>query len=181
MSRIGKKLIPIPKGVEVLVQENKVVVKGPKGPKEGLFENISEQIGLKIEDGQVLVTRSDDQPKTRSLHGLTRVLIANMVHGVSIGFTRKLDIEGVGYRAEVQGRELILNVGYSHPVHYTLPDGVEAAVEKNQITLSSIDKALLGQTAAKVREFRPPEPYKGKGIKYAEETVRRKVGKASVA
>lgn len=178
MSRIGKLPISIPEKVDVKIVDSKVDVKGPKGSLNFLMPA---KISAKVESGAVLVLRKDDESDSRSLHGLCRSRISNMISGVSVGFTRDLDINGVGYRAEVKGKELHLALGYSHPVIYALPAGITAEVDakRTKITLSGIDKQLLGNTAAKVRSFRPPEPYRGKGIKYAEETIRRKEGKSA--
>lgn len=178
MSRIGKMPISIPEKVEVKIAGASVKVKGPKGALE--FD-MPGKIAAKVEDGQIVLTRGDEDSESRSLHGLCRSRVANMVKGVSVGFTRDLDINGVGYRAEVKGKELHMALGFSHPVIYPLPEGINAEVDgkKTKITLSGIDKQLLGNTAAKVRGFRPPEPYKGKGIKYSEEIIRRKEGKSA--
>ena len=178
MSRIGKMPINIPAGVTVTIDGNKVEVKGPKGALQR--EKVAD-IDVKVEDGQVFVTRPSDDPKYRSLHGLTRTLISNMVIGVTTGFEKKLELVGVGYRAAKQGKLLVLNVGYSNPVE--IDPGSEINVEvpaPNKITISGIDKEKVGAFAANVREVRPPEPYKGKGIKYQEEVVRRKAGKAGI-
>ncbi|MDX9752795.1 MAG: 50S ribosomal protein L6 [bacterium] len=178
MSRVGRKPIDIPASVNVTLQGQTVKVKGDKGQMEWTYPS---PITVKIEDNQVIVERPDDTYPIRALHGTVRALINNMVTGVSQGFQRKLQINGVGYRAAVQGNFLNLELGYSHPINYELPQGISAAVEKNvEITLSGIDRQLLGEVAAKVRSFRPPEPYKGKGVKYAEEIIRRKVGKKNV-
>jgi large subunit ribosomal protein L6 len=179
MSRIGKKPIPVPQGVKIAVEDNTVKVEGPKGR---LSQSIPSGLSVKM-DGQVLtVDRSSDHRTVRALHGLTRSLLANMVHGVKDGFERKLDIVGIGYRAQLQGKNLQLALGYSHPVIFPIPDGVQAEVERQvSITLKGADKALLGQLAAKLRALRKPDPYKGKGIKYAEEHIRRKVGKKAGA
>lgn len=174
MSRIGKKPIPIPKDVKVDVKEDAIVVKGPRGV---LQRKIHPEISIQTEDDQLLVSASDSSKKGKSLRGLYRALIANMVTGVSQGFERALEIVGVGYRAEISGRKAIFHLGYSHPVQFELPEGIDAKIDRTRITLSGADKELLGKTAAKIRSFRKPEPYKGKGIKYAEETVRRKAGK----
>jgi large subunit ribosomal protein L6 len=176
MSRIGKKPVSIPKGVTVSVAGDKISVKGPKGALEVTRNHY---IDVSVEGDTVVCTRNGDTPEQRAAHGLMRALIGNMVHGVTAGFERKLEINGVGYRAEVKGKTLELLLGYSHPIQFPLPAGITAAVEKNVLTLAGIDKQLLGLTAAKVRSFRPPEPYKGKGIKYVEETILRKVGKAA--
>ena len=175
MSRVGKRPIPIPKGVDVKHENNLVTVKGPKGVLE---RSIPPEIRIKVEKDKVSVTIDDGSIRARSLHGLFRVLIANMVTGVTKGFEKTLEIVGVGYRAELNGRTAVFNVGYSHPVNFPLPEGIDARIERTRITISGIDKELLGQTAAKIRSIRSPEPYKGKGIKYADETIRRKAGKA---
>jgi large subunit ribosomal protein L6 len=176
MSRVGKKPIPIPNGVTVSVADDLITVKGPKGQ---LQMDIHPAVKIAIEGSEVLCSRSDESRTSRAAHGLVRANAANMVRGVSEGFQRKLEINGVGYRAEVSGKKLTLQLGYSHPIEFPLPDGISAGVEKNVLTLNGIDKQALGLCAAKVRAFRPPEPYKGKGIKYAEETILRKVGKAA--
>ncbi|MBD3265051.1 50S ribosomal protein L6 [bacterium] len=178
MSRIGRKPIDLPKDVEVKINGRNVSVKGSKGQLEWQYPD---PITVKQEENQLLIERPDDMKENRALHGTVRAVINNMVVGVSSGFERKLEINGVGYRAAVQGNTLNLELGYSHPINYELPQGISAAVEKNvNITLSGIDKQLLGEVAAKVRSFRPPEPYKGKGVKYVEEHIRRKVGKKNV-
>jgi large subunit ribosomal protein L6 len=176
MSRVGKNPIPIPKGVTVTVSGDVITVKGPKGQ---LQMEVHQAVKVAVDEGEVVFTRNDESRPSRATHGLMRATAANMVRGVSEGFQRKLEINGVGYRAEVAGKKLTLQLGYSHPIEFPLPDGISAAVEKNTLTLSGIDKQALGLCAAKVRSFRPPEPYKGKGIKYAEETILRKVGKAA--
>jgi large subunit ribosomal protein L6 len=175
MSRIGKMPISVPKNVTVEVDEGSVRVKGPKGE---LARNVPLQISIVREDGTLRVERSSDEPTQRSLHGLTRSLIANMVTGVTDGFTRRLEVNGVGYRAAVSAGNLVLQVGYSHPVLYPAPAGISFVVQGNAITISGADKELVGEVAAQIRRVRPPEPYKGKGIKYAEEVIRRKAGKA---
>jgi large subunit ribosomal protein L6 len=176
MSRIGKLPITIPDGVRVALDSDAIRLEGPKGK---LSTTIPAGINVKSEGKQVRVGRELEDRKMRALHGLTRKLIANMVEGVSRGFSRVLEIHGVGYRAEVRGQELHLMLGFSHPIVFPLPAGVTAAVERQTIlTLSSADRQLLGETAAKVRNLRPPEPYKGKGIKYREEVIKRKAGKA---
>lgn len=176
MSRIGKNPIQIPKGVSVNVGGDVVTVKGPKGQ---LQMDLHPAVTVVAEGNEVVCTRHDETRQSRAAHGLIRAQTANMVRGVSEGFTRRLEINGVGYRAEVSGKKLTLQLGYSHPIEFPLPEGVTAAVDKNQVVLSGIDKQKLGATAATIRAFRPPEPYKGKGIKYAEETILRKVGKAA--
>ena len=176
MSRIGKLPINIPEGVKVALDGKAIRFEGPKGKLETA---IPPGIGVKVEDKIVRVEREVEERKVRALHGLTRKLLANMAEGVSKGFTRVLDINGVGYRAEVKGQEIHMTLGYSHPVVFQLPQGVTAAVERQVIiTLTSADRQLLGESAAKIRSLRPPEPYKGKGIKYREEFIRRKAGKA---
>lgn len=175
MSRIGKKPIPIPKGVEVKLDGDTIRVKGPKGALE---RRVHPRIQVKIDADHIVVSVADQTGQSRAFHGLFRVLFANMMIGVTKGFERGLEIVGVGYRAELQGRTAIFHLGYSHPIHFELPDGIEAKIDKTKVTLSSIDKELLGRTAAKIRSFRKPEPYKGKGIKYADEIIRRKAGKA---
>ena len=176
MSRIGRLPIDIPQGVEVKIEEgNKVTVKGPKGTLE---KNLPVEMEIKLEDNQIVVSRPNDLKKMKSLHGLTRSLIANMVTGVSQGYEKKLEINGVGYRAQKKGKEITFNLGYSHPVAMTDPEGIETEMEgQNIIIVKGIDKEKVGQYAAEIRELRKPEPYKGKGIKYADEVIRRKVGK----
>ena len=175
MSRIGKKPLPLPKGVTISPKNGIVGVKGPKGE---LSRAIPSGVSLKIDSTKVVVERADDSRENRARHGLMRAHLANMVKGVTDGWTRELEINGVGYRAEVAGDTVTMALGYSHPVVFKLPKGVGAKVDKNRIILSSADRDLLGQTAAKVRELRPPEPYKGKGVKYVEEVIKKKVGKA---
>lgn len=177
MSRIGKKPISLPAGVTVSVEDGNIVhVKGPKGE---LFEKINSDMKVNVEDGVVTVERPSDEKEHRALHGLSRTLIANMVEGVSNGFSRGLDIVGVGYRAQMQGKKLVLNMGYSHPVEMEAPEGIEFEVPSaNKIIVKGISKQAVGEMAAKVRSVRKPEPYKGKGIRYENEYVRRKVGKA---
>ena len=175
MSRIGRMPVAIPAGVTVDIAEgNKVTVKGAKGT---LVRELPVEMEIKIEDGHVVVTRPNDLKKMKSLHGLTRTLIHNMVVGVSEGFEKKLEVNGVGYKAAKQGKKLVLSLGYSHPVEMIDPEGLEAVVDGNVITVKGIDKEKVGQYAAEIREKRAPEPYKGKGIKYADEVIRRKVGK----
>jgi large subunit ribosomal protein L6 len=179
MSRIGKKPIPVPQGVKIAVEGNTVRVEGPKGQ---LSQRVPDSVSVRIESDVLTVDRSSDHRNVRALHGLTRSLLANMVHGVKDGFERKLEIVGIGYRAQLAGKNLQLALGYSHPVIFPLPDGVQAEIERQvSITLKGADKALLGQVAAKLRALRKPDPYKGKGIKYAEEQIRRKVGKKAGA
>ena len=175
MSRIGRMPIAVPAGVTVEIAENnKVTVKGPKGTLERVLPS---EMDIKLENGEVVVTRPNDLKKMKSLHGLTRTLIANMVTGVTEGYTKTLEINGVGYRAQKQGKKLVLSLGYSHPVEMEDPEGLESVVEDNKITVKGIDKENVGQYAAEIRGKRAPEPYKGKGIKYADEVIRRKVGK----
>lgn len=175
MSRIGKLPITIPSGVEVKVGDgNLVTVKGPKGTLE---RQLSAEINVAVEDNQVVVTRPSDLKKHKALHGLTRTLVANMVEGVTNGFSKVLEINGVGYRAQKQGKKLILSLGYSHPVEMEDPEGIESTVDGNKIIVRGIDKEKVGQYAAEIRLKRPPEPYKGKGIKYENEVIRRKEGK----
>ena len=175
MSRIGRMPIAIPAGVTVEVAENNhVTVKGPKGTLE---RTLPSELDIKLEGSVVTVTRPNDLKRMKSLHGLTRTLINNMVVGVTDGYTKVLEINGVGYRASKSGNKLTLNLGYSHPVEMTDPEGLESAVEGNKITVKGIDKEKVVQYAAEIRDKRRPEPYKGKGIKYADEIIRRKVGK----
>lgn len=176
MSRIGNKPLDLPDGVDIEVKGSAVKVKGSKGELNRMFH---ERIGFNIDDGVVTVTRPDDSRESRALHGLSRKLLANMVHGVSDGFSKELEIQGVGYRATLKGRDLELLVGYSHPVMVEAPEGITFEVpEQTRVIVSGIDKELVGQVAAEVRKVRPPEPYKGKGIRYVGEYVRRKAGKA---
>ena len=175
MSRIGRKILVLPKGVSVTQKPGTVGVKGPKGE---LVRAMPAGVSFKIEGDKLTVERADDSHENRSKHGLMRAHLANMVKGVTDGWTRELEINGVGYRAEVTGDSVTMALGYSHPIIFKLPKGVAAKVEKNKLTLTSNDRDLVGQTAAKVRELRPPEPYKGKGVKYSEEIIKRKVGKA---
>ena len=176
MSRIGRMPIAVPAGVTVTIAENnKVTVKGPKGTLE---RELPTEMEIKEEDGHIIVTRPNDLKKMKSLHGLTRTLINNMVVGVTNGYEKVLEVNGVGYRAQKQGNKLILSLGYSHPVEMTDPEGLESVLEgQNKITVKGIDKEKVGQYAAEIRDKRRPEPYKGKGIKYADEVIRRKVGK----
>jgi large subunit ribosomal protein L6 len=176
MSRIGKLPVSVPSGVTVAVEPSRVRVSGPRGKLAAALHPLAE---VKVEGNTVTVTRRDDSREARGVHGLTRVLVANMVTGVSAGFRRVLEINGVGYRAEVKGRSIQLALGYSHPVIFALPEGIDAKVDKQTvITLEGADRQVLGEAAAAIRKLRPPEPYKGKGIKYAEEKIRRKAGKA---
>lgn len=176
MSRIGKKPVDLPQGVEVTIEEDVLTVKGNKGT---LSRTIPSGIQVKKVENQLLVERASDGRQHRSLHGLVRSLIANMVHGVTTGFERKLELVGTGYRAQMQGKKLILTVGYSHPVEIDPPEGIEFEVPAAaRITVKGIDKEKVGNTAATIRDVRRPEPYKGKGIKYENEVIRRKAGKA---
>ena len=176
MSKIGKKPVSLPSGVTVEVSGGKILVKGPKGELE---RNIPRKISAEVSDGIVTISRKDDTKPSLSLHGTIRSLVANMVKGVSEGFEKSLELVGTGFRAEVSGLSIILTVGYSHPVKIEVPVGIALKVEKSIITVSGIDKEVVGQVAANIRAVRPPEPYKGKGIKYVEEIVRRKPGKAA--
>ncbi|MEP0823063.1 MAG: 50S ribosomal protein L6 [Ignavibacterium sp.] len=177
MSRVGKKPIQIVKGASVTLQNGTVNVKGPKGE---LSAKIHRSIGLEVKGGEVLVTRKSEEKETRALHGLWRALIQNMVTGVTQGYSKKLEIVGVGYRAEMKGRKLHLLLGYSHPILFGPPEGIKIETpSQTNITISGIDKQLVGLVAAKIRSFRPPEPYKGKGVKYEGEYIRRKAGKAA--
>jgi large subunit ribosomal protein L6 len=179
MSRIGRKPVPIPQGVKVQVADGTVRAEGPKGK---LSQPIPTPLSAKVEGNALLIARPDDDRRVRALHGLTRALMANMVSGVKDGFERKLEIVGIGYRAQMQGKSIQLALGFSHPVIFPLPDGITAEIDKQTaITLKGADKALLGQTAAKLRSLRKPDPYKGKGIRYVGEYVRRKVGKKAGA
>ena len=178
MSRIGKRPIPIPKGVEVKLEDDILIVKGPKGE---LKRKLHPDIRVNIQDDKILVSVESRSKKSKALHGLFNALIWNMVAGVTQGFKKGLEIVGVGYRAELKGRKLTLYLGYSHPIEFDLPDGIDAQVEKNKIIVSGIDKELVGQTAAKIRSFRPPEPYKGKGIRYEDEVIIKKAGKGGGA
>jgi large subunit ribosomal protein L6 len=178
MSRIGNKPIELPKGVEVKQVGEAVTVKGPKGT---LSTNLVPGIGVKVENNVVSFTRGDEEKKSRAVHGLVRALVANNVRGVSEGFKRELDIVGVGYRAEVKGKEVVFQLGYSHPVRFAIPQGIEITVDAKtgHVVVTGIDKQQVGQTAAEIRSLRKPDPYKGKGIKYSDEVIRRKAGKAA--
>lgn len=178
MSRIGRWPIPIPQGTEIKLEEGMIMVKGPKGQ---LQRKLHPKVNVSVDEKEVTVTVKDQSKESKSLHGLFRVLIANMLTGVTNGFEKTLEIVGVGYRAELQGRTAVFNLGYSHPVNFELPDGIEAKIEKDKVVLSGIDNELVGMTAAKIRGFREPEPYKGKGIKYSDEVIRKKAGKAGAA
>ena len=175
MSRIGRMPIAVPAGVTVDIAENNhVTVKGPKGTLE---RTLPSEMEIKLEGSEIIVTRPNDLKKMKSLHGLTRTLVNNMVVGVTDGYTKELEVNGVGYRASKAGKVLNLSLGYSHPVEMTDPEGLESKVDGNKIIVSGIDKEKVGQYAAEIRDKRRPEPYKGKGIKYADEVIRRKVGK----
>ncbi len=178
MSRIGKKEIALPKGVEVSQDGDAVVVKGPKG---SLKTNIVAGITMSVENNVVKFARPNEEGRTRAFHGLMRALVANNVKGVSEGFKRELDIVGVGYRAEVKSREVVFQLGYSHPVRFAIPEGIDIVIDAktNHITITGIDRQRVGQTAAEIRSLREPDPYKGKGIKYSDEVIRRKAGKAA--
>lgn len=176
MSRIGKKPVPVPSGVTVSIDSQSVVVKGPKGE---LSRTLPGRVSAAQEGEAIVVTRQDDSRTSRAYHGLSRTLIANMIEGVSKGFEKRLEIKGVGYRASVKGKTLTMNLGYSHPVEFEPPTGIDFKVESNtNVIVSGIDKELVGTIAAKIRDARPPEPYKGKGVRYLGEMVRRKAGKA---
>ena len=176
MSRIGRKPIAIPAGVEVKINGNEVTVKGPKGT---LTNSFNKDMAISVEGSEILVTRPSDDKEHRALHGLTRTLIANMVEGVTTGFKKELEVNGVGYRVQKQGKNLVMNLGFSHQVIVSEVDGITIDVPNpNAIVISGADKQRVGQFAAEIREKRPPEPYKGKGIKYADEHIRRKEGKA---
>jgi large subunit ribosomal protein L6 len=175
MSRIGKQPIPLPDGVEVAIEPELVKVKGPKGELE---ERVSRDMQVRQEDGQIVVTRPSDRGEHRAIHGLTRSLIANMVQGVTEGFEKRLEIQGVGYRAQLQGRKLVMSLGFSHQVEMEAPQDVEFEVPApTQVVVRGISKQVVGEVAANIRKKRPPEPYKGKGIRYQGEYVARKVGK----
>jgi len=176
MSRIGKLPVAIPAGVKISLDGNTMTVVGPKGT---LTQDLHERMTIAVETDQINVTRPSDSKDDSALHGLTRALINNMVIGVTAGFQKDLEINGVGYRAEISGKQLTLSLGYSHPVVYALPEGITVEVEKQtKLSVKGIDKQLVGSAAAKIRSFRKPEPYKGKGIKYADEHIVRKAGKA---
>lgn len=178
MSRIGKKIIIIPEGTVVNIDNHNISVKGPKGE---LSLDAHSKVNVKISEGQIKVERVVNDKLARSVHGLTRTLIMNMIEGVNKGYEKKLELKGVGYRASVQGNKLTLLVGYSHPVIVEAPEGISFQVQKNIIIISGINKELVGETAAKIRKIRKPEPYKGKGIKYIDEVIRRKAGKTAKA
>jgi len=181
MSRIGRKALEIPKGVQVSITKDIVSTKGPKGTLSLKRHKDIEIKQTKDEDGKdvVIFERKSELGPVRAAHGLMRALVGNMLTGVTTGFTRVLEINGVGYKAEVKGPKLVLSLGYSHPIEFALPEGIAAKVDKNQLILTGIDRQSLGQAASEIRGFRPPEPYKGKGIKYIEETITRKAGKTA--
>lgn len=176
MSRIGRKPVVIPKGVTLSQKAGNFSVKGPKGE---LSKHMPDGVTMKLEGDKVTISRADDSPPNRAKHGLVRAHLANMVKGVTDGWQRELEINGVGYRAEVSGDAITFALGYSHPIVFKLPKGISAKVDKNRLMLTAADKDALGQVAAKLRELRAPEPYKGKGVKYVEETIKKKVGKAA--
>jgi large subunit ribosomal protein L6 len=177
VSRIGKKPVMIPQGVTIDQKGNSVKVKGPKGELEGTFDS---RIAIEIKDSELTVTRPNDTKEIKALHGLSRALIQNMVQGVTEAFQKTLDIVGVGYRAELKGKNLLLNIGYSHPIYFIPPDGITLQTPtQTQIVISGIDKQLVGMIASKIRSIRKPEPYKGKGIKYSDEQIIRKAGKTA--
>jgi len=179
MSRVGKSPVKLPQGVKVEIKGKLVKVEGPKGK---LQHSLPDGVSVSVKDGDILVARDESVPNAAALHGLTRTLVHNMVHGVHTGFTRDLEIVGVGYRAAVKGQELTLTLGYSHPVVYELPAGVSAKVEAStKVSVSGADKILVGMVAAKIRSFKEPEPYQGKGVRYANEHIIRKQGKAAGA
>ena len=175
MSRIGKKTIAVPKGVTVTLDGQNITVKGPKGE---LSVTIAEPITVSLEDGVVTVARPDDERESRSLHGLSRTLINNMIIGVTDGYSKGLEIVGTGYRVQAKGQDLEFALGYSHPVPVKAPQGITFTVEGNKVTVAGIDKQQVGETAANIRKLRRPDPYKGKGVRYAGEQIRRKAGKA---
>ncbi len=176
MSRIGRKPLVIPSDVQLSIKDDAIMVKGPKGQLSTAKHPL---ISVEEKDGTLVFDRNSNHKDARAAHGLMRALCSNLVEGVTKGFERRLEINGVGYRAETKGKALVLQLGFSHPIEYTLPEGVAAKVEKNQIILTGINKEKLGLAAAKIRSFRPPEPYKGKGVKYIEEHIVRKAGKAA--
>jgi large subunit ribosomal protein L6 len=178
MSRVGKKIIPLPKGVELKMSGRTVTAKGPKGQ---LSCDVVAGIELEVGAGTAEVRQTSTERTAGAMHGLSRALINNLVEGVSVGFSKSLEVHGTGYRAQVQGDKLVLSLGFSQPIEYQLPKGISAEVEGNKITISGIEKFLVGQVAAEVRRFRPPEPYKGKGVRYEGEHVRRKAGKSAGA
>ncbi len=181
MSRIGKQPVEIPNGVQVEIQGTKVVIKGSKGE---LTRDFHKNIKIEQKESQIIVTRPDDAKENRALHGLTRSLLASMVEGVTKGFEKKLEIVGVGYRAQANKNKITLNIGFSHPIEYVADQSIEIKIDeenKNIIIINGIDKEIVGQTAAKIRSYKKPEPYKGKGIKYIDEQIQRKAGKAAAS
>ncbi len=174
MSRIGKKPVEIPEKVKIEYKDRVLTVKGEKGTLVG---TVNPLVDLDINEKLIVVTMGKETRSTMALQGMTRSLVANMITGVAKGFERSLEINGIGYKAEVKGKTIVFNLGYSHPINFELPEGISASIEKSTVKISGIDNQLLGQTAATIRKLRPPEPYKGKGIKYAEERIRRKAGK----
>jgi len=181
MSRIGRKPVALPSGVTVEVKAGTVKVEGPKGK---LSYVLLPEVTIEIGEKEVTIVRKDDTSQSKARHGLTRAIVANMVHGTTQGYEKKLEVIGVGFKAALKGKNLELQLGFSHPVHFVIPEGITITQDeknKNLLTISGIDKQLVGQTAAQIRELKPPEPYKGKGIKYTDEKIRRKVGKAAVA
>ncbi|MGE4551550.1 MAG: 50S ribosomal protein L6 [Desulfovibrionaceae bacterium] len=175
MSRIGKKPVPVPSGVEVTIGKGEIQIKGPKGT---LVTPADPSVQYVLEGSAVVITRAEESRTARSQHGLRRTLLANCIDGVTKGFERGLEVVGVGYKVAVQGDKVVLTVGYSHPVEYPLPKGIAARAEGSKLFVSGIDKQLVGEVAAQIRRVRPPEPYKGKGIKYIDEQIRRKAGKS---
>jgi len=177
MSRVGKKLIPVPQGVELKIDGQKVTIKGPKGTLERVLHPATT---VSVADGQILVTPIDEKYENRKFHGLTRSLVNNMVDGVSKGFTKSLTLVGVGYRAALKGKELNLSLGFSHPINYPIPEGIEVKVDKlTTVIVNGCDKELVGQVAANIRSYRKPEPYHGKGVRYTDERIITKAGKSS--
>ena len=176
MSRIGKLPIVVPKGVTVELSNGAVSAKGPKG---SLSCELPPLVNVTQEEGSVLVNRSNDEQSARAMHGLARTLVSNLINGVSTGFSRAIEINGVGYTVETKGKYIVFNLGYSHPIYYEVPEGIDIKIDgKTKLTVSGADKQAVGSSAAKIRSFRPPEPYKGKGVKYADEVIRRKDGKS---
>lgn len=176
MSRVGKQPIPVPQGTKVEILEDRIIAEGPKGRVEA---PIFPECPVAMENGEIVVSRAGDGASVRAKHGLSRALIANAVNGATSGFMKSLEIVGVGYRGEVKGEEVVLSLGYSHPIHYAIPTGISVEIDKsNKITVQGADRQQVGQVAAEIRRFRPPDPYKAKGIRYTGEQIRRKVGKA---
>jgi large subunit ribosomal protein L6 len=177
MSRVGKKPILIPEDIQVKIEGKTAIIKGPKGE---LSKKIGPEIKIEIKENKIFLTLQVENKKNKALWGLTRNLLANMIKGVKEGFEKKLEIEGIGYKASLSGNDLELSLGFTHPIKIKAPEGIKFLVEKNTITVSGIDKELVGQTAAKIRKIKPPEPYKGKGVRYAGEVIKKKVGKKTV-